>query len=201
MKRWLAPEMLDLHGYVTPTLIEATTKPHNPSIEYDMWLKWNQPRIDANEAALNAIGQDDPAADQRLVPGVGPARRPDCATTAAARARRGRGLGRLGPVLRPDVRTSTSASTPRRSRCATRNSTDDDAVAAPVRRRVPGSRDVQIAVQESTFEFVSTTATDMLVDELEIYRRGDVDAPRPACCPPPFDAESTTGCSTTRRRT
>ena len=58
MKRWLAPEMLDLHGYVTPTLIEATTKPHNPSIEYDMWLKWNQPRIDYNEAALAEIGQE-----------------------------------------------------------------------------------------------------------------------------------------------
>jgi hypothetical protein len=39
--------VLDLHGYVTPTLVEATTKPHNPSIDYDLWLKWNQPRIDA----------------------------------------------------------------------------------------------------------------------------------------------------------
>ncbi len=56
MQEWLPPEMLDLHGYVTPTLIEATTKPHNPSIEYDLWLKWNQARIDANEAAMNAIG-------------------------------------------------------------------------------------------------------------------------------------------------
>ena len=27
-----------------------------PSIEYDLWLKWNQARIDANEAAMNAIG-------------------------------------------------------------------------------------------------------------------------------------------------
>ena len=56
MHEWLPPEVLDLHGYVTPTLIEATTKPHNPSIEYDLWLKWNQARIDANEAALNAVG-------------------------------------------------------------------------------------------------------------------------------------------------
>jgi len=48
MQEWLPVEVLDLHGYVTPTLIEATTKPHNPSIEYDLWLKWNQPRIDAN---------------------------------------------------------------------------------------------------------------------------------------------------------
>jgi Zinc carboxypeptidase len=58
MQEWLAPEMLDLHGYVTPTLIEATTKPHNPGIEYDLWLKWNQSRIDANEAAMNAEGFD-----------------------------------------------------------------------------------------------------------------------------------------------
>jgi hypothetical protein len=58
MQEWLPPEMLDLHGYVSPTLIEATTKPHNPGIEYDMWLKWNQSRIDANEAAMNAQGFD-----------------------------------------------------------------------------------------------------------------------------------------------
>jgi Zinc carboxypeptidase len=58
MQKWLAPDMLDLHGYVEPTLIEATTKPHNPGIEYDLWLKWNQARIDANEAAMNAQGYD-----------------------------------------------------------------------------------------------------------------------------------------------
>ena len=56
IQKWLSPELLDLHGYVTPTLIEATTKPHNPGIEYDFWLKWNQSRIDANEAAMNAQG-------------------------------------------------------------------------------------------------------------------------------------------------
>ena len=54
IQKWLAPELLDLHGYVEPTLIEATTKPHNPGIEYDLWLKWNQGRIDFNEASMNA---------------------------------------------------------------------------------------------------------------------------------------------------
>ena len=104
MKKWLPPDMLDLHGYVTPTLIEATTKPHNPSIEYDLWLKWNQARIDANEAAMNAIGQQvqrpindwcverRPAAPERPLRGRQP-----------ARPRRRRGLGRLGAVLHADV--------------------------------------------------------------------------------------------------
>src|SRR5215210_5923280 len=56
IQEWLPADLLDQHGYVTPTLVEATTKPHNPGIEYDIWLKWNQSRIDANEAAMNAIG-------------------------------------------------------------------------------------------------------------------------------------------------
>lgn len=53
---WLATVGLDMHGYVNPTLIDGLTKPHNPGIEYDLFLKWNQPRLDANEAALAAIG-------------------------------------------------------------------------------------------------------------------------------------------------
>ena len=55
MQEYHPPETLDLHGYVTPTLVEATTKPHNPGIDYDLWLKWNQSRIDANEAAMAAV--------------------------------------------------------------------------------------------------------------------------------------------------
>jgi hypothetical protein len=56
MQRWLFPDMLDQHGYATPTLVEATTKPHNPGIDYDLWLKWNQPRTLANKVALAGVG-------------------------------------------------------------------------------------------------------------------------------------------------
>jgi hypothetical protein len=49
-------QVLDLHGYVTPTLVEGTTVPHNPGIEYDIWFKWNQPRLDANQAGLASEG-------------------------------------------------------------------------------------------------------------------------------------------------
>ena len=105
MQKWLPPEMLDLHGYVTPTLIEATTKPHNPSIDYDLWLKWNQPRIDANEAAMAPRGYDvtrpvnDWCSDAELPP-----RERHLPGRRRARTGRGRGLGRLGTVLHPDVR-------------------------------------------------------------------------------------------------
>ena len=55
--QWLAPVMLAMHGYVNPTLVDGLTKPHNPGLEYDIFAKWNQPRLDANEAAYAAIGQ------------------------------------------------------------------------------------------------------------------------------------------------
>ncbi|HEX5901552.1 MAG TPA: M14 family zinc carboxypeptidase [Actinomycetota bacterium] len=54
---WLAPVMLAMHGYVNPTLIDGLTKPHNPGLEYDLFLKWNHLRLDANEAALAAVEQ------------------------------------------------------------------------------------------------------------------------------------------------
>jgi hypothetical protein len=53
---WLAPVGLAMHGYVSPTLIDGLTKPHNPGLEYDLFLNWNQRRLDANEAALADVG-------------------------------------------------------------------------------------------------------------------------------------------------
>ncbi len=104
MQEWLPPETLDLHGYVTPTLIEATTKPHNPGIDYDLWLKWNQSRIDANEAAMNAVNLNvtrpinDWCSDGSISVQGGPVPgRPACRSGGR------RELGRLGPVLHADV--------------------------------------------------------------------------------------------------
>ena len=164
MKRWLAPEMLDMHGYVTPTLIEATTKPHNPSIEYDSWLKWNQPRIDYNEAALDAIGQQSHAADQRLVP-----RGRRCRTRPAGSATTARRPGRTWPRAgttgaRSTARctTSTSASTRRRSRCADARRR---AAAAPGSRADPERRpavDVRVRRRRNRDEMLARRARDLL---------------------------------------
>ena len=105
MQQWLFPDMLDQHGYVTPTLIEATTKPHNPGIDYDLWLKWNQPRTAANVAALAAVRARVPASDQRLVRERRPAadRIVGLPRRQPARAGGRGGLGRLGSVLHADV--------------------------------------------------------------------------------------------------
>jgi hypothetical protein len=52
-----------------------------------------------------------------------------------------------------------------------------------------GARNSHQVVTESTFEFVAAHREEMLGDMLEVYRRNDEDAPRPECCPPPFDPE------------
>ncbi|MGH2949410.1 MAG: M14 family zinc carboxypeptidase [Solirubrobacteraceae bacterium] len=190
MKRWLPPEVLDLHGYVSPTLIEATTKPHNPSIEYDLWLKWNQSRIDANEEAVNGIGRDiqrpindwcadtsDPPPGELCEDGSepGPAVAEgwdDWGPFYTAMYAQHVGLdSSTVEMCRVDLRGNGE---PRDPQCGGR----------------AGARDVQIAVEESTLEFVAEHREDMFSDMLEIYRRGDEDAPRPECCPPPFDVDN-----------
>ena len=182
-------EVLDLHGYVTPTLIEATTKPHNPSIEYDLWLKWNQARIDANEAAWPRSGSNvtrpinDWCAGRLTCP---PAR------SAALRgravlpcpARRSPRAGTTGARSTPRCTHSTSASTAPRSRCATRRT-----ALRPARldRRTTrgrlGAFQAQYDVTLSTLDFVVDNRNDMLYDEAERYRRGVAGEPRVACCP------------------
>jgi Zinc carboxypeptidase len=181
MKRWLPPELLDLHGYTTPTLIEATTKPHNPSIEYDLWLKWNQPRIDANEAAMNAIGQqvqrpiNDWCEDADLPPasGICPGGTPPGPAVAE-------GWDDWGPFYTAmyaqhlGLDSSTVEMCQSIATCGGRD----------------GARRAQYAISWSTMEFVVDNRNEMLSDELEIYRRGVEGEPRPACCLAPFDVDN-----------
>jgi hypothetical protein len=183
MKEWLSPEVIDLHGYLTPTLIEATTKPHNPSIEYDLWLKWNQSRIDANEAALNAIGQqvqrpindwcsngDLPPAS---TPGVCPDGRPPGPEVAE-------GWDDWGPFY-----TAMYA-----QHVGLDSSTVEMCQSVSLCGGRVGARAIQNSVIDSSLKFSIANRDDMLADMLEIYRRGDSDAPRPECCPPPFQVEN-----------
>ena len=181
MQDWLPPEVLDLHGYVTPTLIEATTKPHNPSIEYDLWLKWNQSRIDANEAAMNAEGMqvqrpiNDWCSNADLPPPSGIC--PDGDLPGPAEAE---GWDDWGPFYTPMYAQHIGLDGSTVEMCSG---------TTPCGGRV-GSRKAQYVVSWSTLKYVVEHRSAMLYDELEIYRRAVVNAPRPACCPPPFDVDN-----------
>jgi Zinc carboxypeptidase len=181
MQDWLPPDVLDLHGYVNPTLVEATTKPHNPSIEYDLWLKWNQARIDANEAAMNAIGQqiqrpiNDWCSNADL-PNPITGLCPDGALPGPSVAE---GWDDWGPFYTAMYAQHVGLNASTVEMCSN----------TPCGGRI-GSRRAQYTVSWSTLLFDVAHRHDLLADELEFYRRGVTNAPRPACCPPPFDREN-----------
>ncbi len=52
LRTWLPTTMLDLHGFVDPMLIEPTTIPHNPSLEYDLFIGSALPLARDMKAAL-----------------------------------------------------------------------------------------------------------------------------------------------------
>ena len=200
MQEWLPPETLDLHGYVTPTLIEATTKPHNPGIDYDLWLKWNQSRIDANEAAMNAVNLNvtrpvnDWCSDGSVsVQGaICPDGRP--AGPAVAESWDDWGpfytpmysqlVGLNGSTVEACFSTSTSANPG--NRCYL--NADPDPSKNPIGRNA--SLLAQLTVSWSTLLFDTANRNELLNDQLEIYRRGVAREARPACCPAPFDVEN-----------
>jgi hypothetical protein len=181
-QKWLPPDHLDLHGYLTPwMLIEATTKPHNPGIDYDMWLKWNQSRIDANEAALNAAGYRvqrpindwcaDAGSDYPYEGGVCP----DGTTPGPAVAE---GWDDWGPFYTPMYGQLIGMNGSTVEVCRLDNDECDGRLGARVQAEV---------TTWSTLLFNVANRVEVLADQLELYERGVEDAPRPACCPPPFD--------------
>jgi Zinc carboxypeptidase len=181
MQEWLPPEMIDLHGYVTPTLIEATTKPHNPSIEYDLWLKWNQARLDANEAALNDAGYDvqrpinDWCEDADLPPasGICPGGTPPGPAVAE-------GWDDWGPFYTPMYSQHIGLNGSTVEFC------DDETLCGGR----AGALEIAEIATWSTLSYDVANREELLHDELEIYERGVTDAPRPECCPPPFDVDN-----------
>ena len=190
MQEWLPPDVLDLHGYVTPTLVEATTKPHNPSIEYDLWLKWNQRRIDANQAALASVGMDiTRPINEWCSTGEGPGPDglcPDGSTPGPAVAE---GWDDWGPFYTAMYaqHIGLNASTVEMCNRIDQNCALPGVTLPPERLGRLGSRLAQYMVSWSTLQYDLGNRHDLLADQLEFYRRGVTNAARPDCCPPPFD--------------
>ena len=189
IQKWHSPELLDQHGYVTPTLVEATTKPHNPGIDYDLWLKWNQSRIDANEAAMNAIGMaitrpindwcstgNPPGAS-----GICPDGNPPGPAVAE-------GWDDWGPFYTPMYSQLVGLNGSTVEMCnSTGTGCGVPGTTLPFPRGRIGARTAQYTVAESTLTFDIANRHDLMWDTVEIYRRGVAGEDRPDCCPAPFD--------------
>jgi hypothetical protein len=183
IQEWLPADLLDQHGYVTPTLVEATTKPHNPGIEYDLWLKWNQSRIDANEAAMNALGYaitrpvNDWCSDGSFYnPTTGLC--PD--GTNHWGPKWAESWDDWGPFYTPMYSQLVGLNGSTVEMC---NSTGTGCLVpgttlTPPRGRL-GSRTAQYTIATSTLTYDIANRVDLMHDQLEVYRRGVTDAARP----------------------
>jgi hypothetical protein len=189
IREWLPVDLLDLHGYVTPTLIEATTKPHNPSIEYDLWLKWNQSRIDANEAAMNAVGLavtrplNDWCSD-----GDAPGPSGICPDGSLPGPAVAEGWDDWGPFYTPMYAQHVGLNGSTVEMCNSQGTGCLTSPTSPAPRGRLGSRLAQYTISWSTLLFNLANRNQVLNDELEIYRRGVENAARPTC-PPQFPTD------------
>jgi hypothetical protein len=189
IREWLPVDLLDLHGYVTPTLIEATTKPHNPSIEYDLWLKWNQTRIDANEAAMNDVGL---AVTRPLNDWCADGNDPDPGEPCDDGTEPGPAVAESwddwGPFYTPMYAQHIGLNGSTVEMCNQQGTGCLTDASSPAPRGRLGSRLAQYTVSWSTLLFNLANRNQILTDELEIYRRGVENAPRPTC-PPEFPTD------------
>lgn len=190
MQEWLPPDMLDMHGYVTPTLIESTTKPHNPSIDYDLWLKWNATRIDANEAAMNAVGLAvtrpilDWCANGNPPPASG-----ICADGNPPGPSEAEGWDDWGPFYTPMYSQLVGLNGSTVEMCNSTGTACGFAGSTTHPRGRLGAKVAQYTIAWSTLLFDLENRHDLLWDELETYRRGVTNALRPECCEPPYDTD------------
>jgi hypothetical protein len=181
IQEWFPLAVYDLHGYVEPTLVEGTTVPHNPGIEYDLWTKWNQPRMDANQAGLasegfgisrpiNNIPGDDPENDWI----------PDGETLP-------QGWDDWGPFYTGQYGQLRGLDAMTVETCNEIDATCGINDVPPQLLGRLGALRAHELVVNSSVDFLVENRREMLYDQYEIYRRGAEDAPRPELTGPlPF---------------
>jgi hypothetical protein len=169
---WLAPVGLDLHGYYSPTLVDGLTKPHNPGIEYDKFVYWNQRRLDANEAALTGAGMEiqRPVNDWNS---SGWAGRPPVGPAFAE------GWDDWGPFYTQTYMAFFGVD----------SSTVEMCDEGPNCNGRLGSKTAQYLTFYSSSDFWVDHRDAILDDQLEIFRRGVDEENRPNCCDDPLVAE------------
>jgi hypothetical protein len=167
-RRWLPTETLDLHGYVEPTLLEGTTVPHNPGLEYELFLKWSQPRLDANQAALASEGYG----ITRPINNIPPEWIPEGETLP-------QGWDDWGPFYTGQYGQLRGLDASTIEMCWSMDATECgiDGAPAPLVGDAGALRTQELSVW-STIDFVVENRREMMFDQYEIYRRGVEDAPR-----------------------
>lgn len=173
---WLAPVGLDMHGYVDPTLIDGLTKPHNPGLEYDQFVYWNQRRLDHNDEDYEAIGYGTTRpVNEWNSEGLGvPPGNPEVAE----------GWDDWGPFYTQTYMAYYGVDGSTLEMCQI-----PTGLGAPEAGDCParlGSKIAQYVGFYSSAEFWIANKNELMRSQLEVFRRGVADAARPQCCADPL---------------
>ena len=156
--------MIDLHGYVNGTLVEPTTPPHGENYEYDLFLKHAWPNALGIEQAVLDLGYDE--SDGVRPPQV-PLRDWD------------EGWDDWPPIFAPQYAALHGAvahtvEIPLR----VNNASYSDLPVEELRRRAAVNTDVAHAVITATLRYVVQHRTQLLADQVEVFRRGAAGEPQ-----------------------
>jgi hypothetical protein len=175
--KWLAPVGLATHGYFNPTLIDGLTKPHNPGLEYDKFLFWNQRRLDANEAAMTAAGLDmQRPVNEWCETGDFPDPGPLCPGGTPPGPAVAEGWDDWGPFYTQTYMAFYGLDGSTVEMCST-----------SCEGRI-GSKKAQYVTFYSSADFWVDNREDIIRDQAEIFLRGEEGAERPNCCDDPLIA-------------
>ncbi|HSP61048.1 MAG TPA: M14 family zinc carboxypeptidase [Ornithinimicrobium sp.] len=149
--------VLDVHGYVNGTLVEPTTPPHGENYEYDLFLEHAWPNALGIEEAVLALGLDE---DDGVRPPQVPLR--DWAE----------GWDDWPPIFVPQYAALHGAVAHTVEVPLRVNNASYDLPEAELRRRAGINVDVAHAAMTATLDYVRDHREELLVDQVEIFRRG-----------------------------
>ncbi len=178
-QKWLATNGLALHGYVQPTLIDGLTKPHNPGLEYDIFLFWNQFRLDANEADFaNIVGA--PGSNGFRVTRPVNDWNSNGGTTGSTGPAFAESWDDWGPFYTQTYISLLGLDGSTVEMCSSTTLTGGCGGQGRL-----GSKKSQYVAFYSSVNYWLDNKNAMMDDQIEIYQRGVDDAERPNCCDHP----------------
>lgn len=186
MVDWNPMVTLDLHGYVNPMLIEPTTPPHNPNYEYDLYIENALGQALAMEDGVvgaYAALRDDPEFADDYEQYIAPALNSETDLIIPFRDWEVGDWDDWPPIFAPMYsmyhgsygHTLEAPLNPRSSQLS------PEAKAA--RARV--NTEAHIAATQSMLDYVVENKLDMVLDQLEVFRRG-IDGVDPVPIEPGF---------------
>ncbi len=188
-QQWLAYNGLALHGYYSPTLIDGLTKPHNPGLEYDIFLRWNQQRLDANEAAFANIETEAGVAGQyRIQRPVNQWDARGVSGVTTGNPAIAEGWDDWGPFYTQTYISLIGIDGSTVEMCHASGAASTDPTRGCAAEGRMAAKKAQYVTFYSTAKYWLENKQQMMNDKLEIYRRGVTDAPRPNCCDDPLVA-------------